>query len=199
MRLHFVRFILALSLSLSPVLADEIDVLFWNVQNEDNWSGYIRDDLKELQEEHDFDIIGLCEVDRDNVQKYVNAVSSVSGVEFESAVSSSGGDFLVVIYGAERFTLKDTIELTIYGGHKMNWQTDDGQWRLRSPFAVQLHDNVSDSDLLVMVNHLKRGGSSNSDRDSQVRGLKAWAADQTLPIRQHRIKEVEGRVRNELS
>ena len=182
------RMIITLVLAMAccqPARCQTLKLLVWNVQNDGSFSSTIRDELQELHGEYEFDLVGLSEVDSDNVLRYRDALTDASGSPFEASVSQTGGgggDFLVILHNAGKLTRLDTIELAEFADHKMNFKNSPGQFRFRSPFVAQFRHNTSRIEFLFLVNHLIRGSSDNPQRDSQVKGLNAWASAQSLPV-----------------
>jgi endonuclease/exonuclease/phosphatase family metal-dependent hydrolase len=148
-------------------------VLSWNVESGDNESSTIEDQLKQFE---GCDIIGLCEVNKNNAEKYAEAVKFGEGAKgktpkFDHRLSESGsGDRMMIIWDERRFKLQgDLVELD---------NLNDGNHR--SPFVAKFKLKGSNEIFLFMVNHLARVNSSL--RQSQATGLKNWVGNQSLPV-----------------
>jgi endonuclease/exonuclease/phosphatase family metal-dependent hydrolase len=87
---------------------------------------------------------------------------------------TGGSDRLQVIFNGSRFELLQQRELDHYGEYELNNGTH------RSPLFVRLRDRNSDTEFIVMTNHLARG---NADlRTKQAVGMREWARDQNVAI-----------------
>ncbi|MEX1026487.1 MAG: hypothetical protein WD049_00545 [Candidatus Paceibacterota bacterium] len=147
---------------------DTISILAWNVESGGNDPEVIAEQLKELS---DYDVYCLSEVSPSSLGQYLNALSP----EVLAVNSETGrGDRLQIIFDSNRFELLQQNELHEYQDHELN------NGNHRSPLFVRLRDRETDTEFIVMTNHLARG---NADfRKQQAIGLREWARDQNVGV-----------------
>lgn len=159
-----------------PVVADETEsstepiqyrLLSWNVESEGADSGVIADELTALNANDHYDVFTLTEVLPGDFGRFRNAL----GKHYKYAYSKSGNnDRLEILYNEDKFELVRHFEIK-----EINILN-----RYRAPLVVHLKDRSSETEFLVMVNHLARGKAEI--RQQQATQLVQWARDQTLPV-----------------
>lgn len=146
----------------------ELNIFAWNVESDEADPQVIAKRIARYQQ---FDIVCLSEVSPKDFLTF----QAAKGADFESVGSVSGGsDRLQIIYNREKYDLLETMELTRYRDYELN------SGNHRSPLAVRLRDRASDTQFIVMVNHLARGNAEF--RTQQAIGLREWARDQSVGV-----------------
>ena len=167
----------AAMVSLSSIPTDaqtKLRLLGWNVESGGNDPDVIAAQLEALGHYH---IVALTEVKRGNFGRYRDAVARGGNSSYQFVASRTGGDdSMLIIYDQQRINLNDVQELFNVEGNWMN----DKNWRHRSPLIAKFYDRQERQMFFVMVNHLARGDETL--RKSQAKGLRIWAAKQTLPV-----------------
>ena len=164
-------------LSASPLAAESLRLLAWNVESGGNNPETIASELRELS---GYDIVGLSEVTPTSVKLYVDALSA-GGDTFLSVHSATGrSDRLVLAFNTKRLQLLGGYEMHRFGDWQLNSYTDNGNFRHRSPLVGHFRDRATGTEFLVTVNHLARGDASIRQR--QAAGLRKWAEAQALPV-----------------
>ena len=163
---------LLLLLSITIVLANgqtAINVISWNIESGGADMNVIASQMKANQ---NIDIWGLSEVPGQSVVNLLEAAAEDGeNANFESFLSSTGGgDRLLIIYDADRFSLEEELEL-------MNINIENSG---RAPLVVKLRENQTGIEFYFMVNHLFRNKAYK--RHSQSRLLNEWAERESLPI-----------------
>lgn len=152
----------------------KLRILGWNVESGGNDPDVIAGQLVSLGHYH---IVALTEVKRENFNRFRAAVARGGTSDYRYIASRTGGDdSMLMIYDRQRLNLNDVQELFNVEGNWMN----DKNWRHRSPLIAKFYDRKERQLFFVMVNHLARGDASL--RRTQARGLRKWAAKQTLPV-----------------
>lgn len=149
-------------------------MLGWNIEARESRSDYIAEQLKRLD---GFDIIGLCEVNKNNFDKYRQAAMVGEGANDEDPrflyIPGTTGDAeryrMLIIYDAKRFDKLDVKELDEidHEGH-------------RAPLVAHFHLKGTDHTFKFMVNHLAR--KDRQLRSRQAAQLRDWAAEEDEPI-----------------
>ena len=145
----------------------------WNVESGGNDPETIAGHLFSLGPS---DIIGLTEVSEQQTGRYLNAMRDWNHESKSFVTDSGGGDRMMLIYNASRLDPLEHAELDSYNGVRLN----DINRRHRSPLMVRFKDRVTQVEFIVVLNHLARGNAEL--RQEQAKGLRLWAADQTVPI-----------------
>ena len=143
-------------------------IIAWNVESWKNEPNVIASQLTELS---GYDIYCLSEVSARNFDKYLNALPD----GYVSVSSKTGRtDRLQIIFNSNRFELLQQKELHDHEEHKLNNGTH------RSPLFVRLMDKGTNTEFVVMTNHLAR--HNNALRKQQAIGLREWGRSQNVPI-----------------
>lgn len=148
--------------------ANRLDVVGWNVQ-----SGGADPDViaQRLRAFNGVDLWALAEVGADDAELYRAAVADGEGAPYAMLLGESGGgDRLLLLYDADRFTLVRAVEMLEH----------TAQAGARAPLFAHLVDGVSGAEFLFMVNHLPFEEAST--RTWQAQQLNQWARTQSLPI-----------------
>lgn len=145
-----------------------IDVVGWNVQSGGADPEVIAQRLRAFA---GVDLWALAEVGADDADLYRQAVADGEGASFDVQLGSTGGgDRLLLLYNADRFSLLGATEMldhTVQAG-------------ARAPLFAHLVDAVSGAEFLFMVNHLPYEESAT--RAWQAQQLNQWARAQSLPV-----------------
>lgn len=151
-----------------------IKVLGWNVEARGSQSDYIADQIDRLE---GFDILGLCEVNKNDFEKYRRAAMAGEGAKDQTPrffyIPGTTGDAeryrLLIIYDDRRFDKLGVEELdeVEHEGH-------------RAPLVAHFRLKETDHTFKFMVNHLARGDGELRSR--QAAQLRDWAASQEEPI-----------------
>jgi len=154
----------------APALVTEpITVVTWNTELNDADITLIGDRIAASQ---NVDLWGLVEVNRASYQSTLEQAAEVGeDADYGSVLGQSGGgDKLLALYNANRFTLIDS------------WEEDaiNTTGSARAALVLQLRENANEQQFLFMVNHLYR--SRDDERHKQAALLNDWAARQTLPV-----------------
>ena len=145
--------------------AIQLSILGWNLQSGENDPAVIAEQLKELA---GYDVYCLCEVHADNFERYAAALPN----RFVSVPSTTGGgDRMQIAFDGDSFEPLDVKELREF---------NEGRHQQRAPLLVRLRDRRSDTEFVVMVNHLAR--DDDELRVRQAIGLREWARAQTVGV-----------------
>ncbi len=159
------------NLSTPPAVQNDstITVVGWNTELNDADIDVLAERIAAFQ---DVDLWGLSEVNQVSAQAPLAQAAAIGEDATYASVlgTSGGGDRLLAIYDATRFTL-----LASWEEHAINTTGN-----ARAPLVLQLRDKITELDFLFMVNHLYR--SRDDERHKQAVLLNAWAARQTLPV-----------------
>lgn len=136
--------------------------LAWNVQSGESDARVIADQLRQLT---GYDVYCLNEVLRRSFPIYKAALPDYQSIESVSGRS----DRMMILFNVKKFELLEQKEL-----HQLNNGTH------RSPFYVRLRDKKTQTELIVMTNHLARGNKYL--RLQQAAGLREWARDQSVGV-----------------
>ena len=149
---------------------NELKLLTWNVESGGNSPAVIADQLAQLV---GYDIYGLAEVHPSNSRRYTKSL----GDRFKSVLSVTGNrDRLLLIYDIKKLELLESQDLDSYSGVRMN----DANLRQRSPLVGRFKLRGTDSEFIVVMNHLACEDAEL--RKQQAKGLRLWCEDQTLPV-----------------
>lgn len=163
--------LLAALLLTATAQADEIRVISWNVESGGADPGVIARQLGELPTAS---IYALQEVSGQDIGRYGDAIRTSHGESYRYLASWTGrSDRMMVAFDEDRLTLVERRELFVYGGHTLN------DWRHRSPLVCLFVDKASGAQFYFVTVHLARGSARL--RESQARGLSAWAGDLKAP------------------
>ena len=136
----------------------KLKIIAWNIESGGNDPNVIAQELKALNAA---DVYCLNEVHPDNFQVYEKAL----GKTFDAVHSDSGfDDRLQILYSNQKFKLLESKEM-----HSLN----DG--RHRAPLYVRLQEKASQTEVVVVTNHLARGNAKY--RKEQASGLREWARE----------------------
>jgi hypothetical protein len=145
-----------------------ISILAWNVESGGSDPSVNAQQLKKLGSD---DVVCLSEVDPGSFGLYAGAL----GPQFKSINGRTGNsDRLQIIYDAQKFELLQSDELNSYRDFTLN------NGNHRSPLLARLAIRGTDTQFVVMVNHLARRNAEL--RKSQAIGLREWARDQSVPL-----------------
>ena len=136
--------------------------LAWNVQSGESDARVIADQLRQLP---GYDVYCLTKVLRRSFPTYKAALPDYQAIESASGRS----DRMMILFNVQKFELLEQNEL-----HQLNNGTH------RSPFYVRLRDKKTQTELIVMTNHLARGNKYL--RLQQAAGLREWARDQPVGV-----------------
>jgi endonuclease/exonuclease/phosphatase family metal-dependent hydrolase len=153
--------------TLKPITANQIGFLSWNVESDGADGETIGPELTELNKGDRYDIITLTEVK----PEYLKVFRLALGMHYKYAYSKSGrDDRMQILYNENKYEKVRHFELK-----EINIKN-----RYRAPLVVHLKHKQTETEFLVMVNHLARGKADL--RQQQAAMLVDWARDQTLPI-----------------
>jgi len=154
--------------------AEPLRMLVWNVESGGSDPEVIASALTEFDGYH---LFGLSEVSRGDFTKYRDAVAADEESSYRYIGTITGGeDRLLFVYDTRRLSLNGFSELFNHRGTPLN----DGRWRHRSPLVAHFYDKTQKTEFLVVLNHLARGDADL--RTLQAKGLRQWAASQSLPV-----------------
>ncbi|MDB4466587.1 hypothetical protein N9066_00090 [bacterium] len=146
---------------------NQYKLLSWNVESDGATSEVICKQLAELNEDDQYDILTLSEVLPADLKKFRYAL----GKHYKYVYTKSGfSDRLEILYNEDKFELVRHFEVK-----EINILN-----RYRAPLVAHLKDRATDTEFLVMVNHLARGKAEI--RQKQAAMLVDWARDQSLPV-----------------
>lgn len=170
--MKIIRTLFLVSSFLYPSVAqsEEIRVLAWNVQSGGNDPEVIAQQLADFK---GYDVIGLSEVHKSNVIKYVIGAASGEDAFFNHKTGKTGrSDRLLIIWDSKKFDKTAELEMD-------ELKMGSG----RAPLAVRLKSKANGTQFWFMVNQLYRGNKSNNKtkRKEQAIGLRTWIKDQTIP------------------
>lgn len=99
------------------------------------------------------------------------AAEAGADADFKAVLGASGDAIpLLTLYDADRFALLESYEIDAI----------NTTGRARAPLVLQLRDNRTGVNFLLVNNHLYR--TRATERHTQARLLNGWAATQTLPM-----------------
>lgn len=151
----------------SPLFAEELNVVGWNVESGGNDPDVIAQELADFD---GVDVWGLSEVKRQNALKYVVAAAQGEDAFFEwRRGNTGGGDRLLIIWDSHKYEKLGELEL-------FDLRMENG----RAPLAVKLESKATGAQFWFMVNHLYRGDADK--RRQQAIGLREWFSQQTIPV-----------------
>lgn len=152
--------------------ADELRVLSWNVESGGSDPEVIAEQLRALNSP-EFQIIALTEVHPRDFRTYSQAL----GRRYRYVATVTGGDDrMMILFDNSRLALNSYSELFNQRADRLN----DNKWHHRSPLVARLYDRKTRTEFLFVLNHLARGDERL--RQSQARGLRHWAQEQSLPM-----------------
>lgn len=148
---------------------EPITVVGWNTDLNDAAVAVIAERIAAFE---DVDLWGLAEVNHSAYASTLETAAEAGEAAEYAAIlgESGGGDRLLAIYDATRFTLVES------------WELEDinTTGNVRAPLVLHLREIASEEEILFMVNHLYR--SREEERYKQAQLLNAWAVEQTLPV-----------------
>ncbi len=166
------RSIFVLTLFVGTTQADPLSVLSWNVESGGADPATIASELSRLPRA---DVFLFQEVAPSDIGRYAAAIRQTHAESYKCYLGSLGGsDRLAIIVDEELYRVREFTELLSFE----EFTLDD--WQHRPPLVVKL-ERKSDGFAFLLVNvHL--AGANADLRTNQARGLRAWAAAQSLPI-----------------
>lgn len=148
------------------ITASPITIVSWNVESGGALQSIVADRIAAFQ---DVDIWGLSEVNAIDAEFYEFGAEEGENTNFDALLGTTGrADRLLLLWDAERFARVNSGEMLVIG--------ETG----RAPLWVQLREQATGLEFIVMVNHLHR--SNDGIRHRQATALNTWAAGQTLPV-----------------
>lgn len=156
------------SVGLATAVADAgtLTLVGWNVESGGALQSVVAERIAALD---GVDIWGLSEVLQVDAEAYEFAAEEGEDSDFASLLGTTGAaDRLLLIWDARRF------EQT--GGGELRDIALGG----RAPLYVQLRNQTTLDEMIVLVNHLHR--SNSTARRQQAQLLNAWAQHQPLPL-----------------
>ncbi|MCC6167725.1 MAG: lamin tail domain-containing protein [Caldilineaceae bacterium] len=138
----------------------------WNVESGGALQSVVADRIASFD---GVDIWGLSEVLQVDAEAYEFGAEEGEGADFASLLGTTGGaDRLLLIWNAGRF------EQT--GGGELHDIALGG----RAPLYVQLRNQTTLDELIILVNHLHRANATARSQQAQL--LNDWAGTQDLPL-----------------
>ncbi len=117
------------------------------------------------------DLWGFSEVNANDAMRFEDGAAVGEGANFAGVLGTTGGgDRLLAVYDADRYTLLGSGELgeINVGGN------------VRASLVLTLEEKATALQFIFMVNHLYR--TDDAARHTQATLLNQWAATQTLPV-----------------
>jgi len=143
-----------------------ITFISWNVESGGALQSAVADRLTSFE---NVDIFGLSEVNAIDAEAFEFGAEGGENVDYESYLGTTGAaDRLLLIWDTTRFTLVGSGQLIEIG------------FSGRAPLWIQLEEQATGVEFIVMVNHLHRSDEETRHRQAQM--LNAWGASQTLPV-----------------
>lgn len=145
-----------------------IRILMWNIESEGADIDVIAEQVLELDK---YDLYGFTEVH----PREWPAIKQAMGDDFDFWYSNTGNnDRTAYAINKERFEIIKKQELGKFGELVLN----PGNYR--SPHIYELRDRKTDTQFVVVLNHLARGKAEI--RQQQAEGLRQWAGSMDTPI-----------------